>query len=155
MQCKNQCGVCVLCSGPDNLEGLSREYLKELVKLLRRRTDQIAAQIAPLLRQRSRMREEIEERTRQLEDTTRQLEKALVENKTLKKQPQEFYCPITHAVMKNPVFAVDGYTYEREAIERWFSYYDTSPITNEVLSSNKLTPNWNLRSQIASWNDAH
>ncbi|KAL3162656.1 Ankyrin repeat and SOCS box protein 16 [Trebouxia sp. C0009 RCD-2024] len=32
---------------------------------------------------------------------------------------QSFTCPITHAVMWDPVVASDGYTYERAAIEEW------------------------------------
>jgi len=33
--------------------------------------------------------------------------------------PPEFYCPITHEVMVDPVVAQDGHTYERQAIEEW------------------------------------
>lgn len=29
-------------------------------------------------------------------------------------------CPITHELMKDPVMATDGHTYEREAIMKWF-----------------------------------
>ena len=31
-----------------------------------------------------------------------------------------FLCPITREVMRNPVIAADGHTYERASIERWF-----------------------------------
>ena len=34
--------------------------------------------------------------------------------------PREFECSITLEVMVDPVVAADGYTYEREAIEKWF-----------------------------------
>eukprot|EP00814_Leptocylindrus_danicus_P011381 CAMPEP_0116006744 /NCGR_PEP_ID=MMETSP0321-20121206/1907_1 /TAXON_ID=163516 /ORGANISM="Leptocylindrus danicus var. danicus, Strain B650" /LENGTH=227 /DNA_ID=CAMNT_0003475349 /DNA_START=1013 /DNA_END=1693 /DNA_ORIENTATION=- len=33
--------------------------------------------------------------------------------------PREFECSITLEVMVDPVIAADGYTYEREAIEKW------------------------------------
>ena len=34
--------------------------------------------------------------------------------------PKNFICPITQAVMVDPVVTADGHTYEREAIEQWF-----------------------------------
>ena len=33
--------------------------------------------------------------------------------------PDNFRCPITTEVMQDPVFSMDGHTYEREAIETW------------------------------------
>lgn len=54
----------------------------------------------------------------------------------------EFYCPITHEIMQNPVVAADGYSYEKSAIEEWFqSGKETSPMTNEVLVHKLLIPN--------------
>lgn len=38
------------------------------------------------------------------------------------------HCPITHAVMVDPVLAPDGYTYERKAIERWVNLKHHSPM---------------------------
>lgn len=32
--------------------------------------------------------------------------------------------------MVDPVFAADGHTYEREAIEAWLQAHSTSPMTN-------------------------
>ena len=62
----------------------------------------------------------------------------------------EFWkCPLTHHVMRDPVVAADGYTYERCAAERWLSERLTSPTTGEPLSSKILTPNTTLRLQIA------
>ena len=54
-------------------------------------------------------------------------------------------CPITGVPMHDPVVAADGHTYERAAIERWFSEHDTSPLTGEVLPTTALFPNWALR----------
>ena len=34
--------------------------------------------------------------------------------------PVEFVCPITMELMRDPACAMDGHTYERAAIERWF-----------------------------------
>ena len=33
--------------------------------------------------------------------------------------PNEFYCPITGELMKDPVTEPEGHTYEREAIMKW------------------------------------
>ena len=33
--------------------------------------------------------------------------------------PSEFYCPISHEVMRDPVTATDGFTYERVEIQKW------------------------------------
>mmetsp|Transcript_22165 Transcript_22165/g.57833 ORF Transcript_22165/g.57833 Transcript_22165/m.57833 type:complete len:549 (+) Transcript_22165:57-1703(+) len=64
--------------------------------------------------------------------------------------PDNFLCPITCTVMEDPAVAADGHTYEREAIETWFRRRNTSPMTNQVIAPT-LLPNFNLRSQIASW----
>lgn len=39
----------------------------------------------------------------------------------------EFSCPITRELMRDPVIAADGHTYDREAIEMWLRNHDTSP----------------------------
>ncbi|XP_054708301.1 WD repeat, SAM and U-box domain-containing protein 1-like isoform X2 [Uloborus diversus] len=54
----------------------------------------------------------------------------------------EFYCPITHDVMRCPVVAADGYSYEMSAIQEWLDNgNETSPMTNEILTHKHLTPN--------------
>ncbi|KAF8791075.1 WD repeat, SAM and U-box domain-containing protein 1-like [Argiope bruennichi] len=54
----------------------------------------------------------------------------------------EFCCPITHEVMRDPVVAADGYSYEKQAIEEWLENgKETSPMTNEILAHKILTPN--------------
>mmetsp|Transcript_100607 Transcript_100607/g.224852 ORF Transcript_100607/g.224852 Transcript_100607/m.224852 type:complete len:192 (+) Transcript_100607:157-732(+) len=63
--------------------------------------------------------------------------------------PHEFKCPIVLTVMQDPVLAADGYTYEREAILRWFASGNShSPMTNAPLASQEVLPNFALRSQI-------
>ena len=73
-----------------------------------------------------------------------------------KEPPQELMCCITGALMVEPVTAVDGHTYERAAIEAWFKRFKlgekpTSPMTNEKLSSRRLIPSHNIRSQCHTW----
>uniref|UniRef100_A0A7S1Y301 U-box domain-containing protein n=1 Tax=Grammatophora oceanica TaxID=210454 RepID=A0A7S1Y301_9STRA len=63
----------------------------------------------------------------------------------------ELTCPITLAVMKDPVMAADGITYERAAIETVIQHAPPgsmakSPKTNLPLESHSLAENVNIRS---------
>jgi Mg-chelatase subunit ChlD len=70
--------------------------------------------------------------------------------------PHEFICPITTTLMVDPVLAVDGHSYERTAIEKWFKNHPAgdrggrvlSPMTNKPLKSLNLIPNITLRKLI-------
>ena len=62
-------------------------------------------------------------------------------------------CPITKDIMKYPVIAADGHTYEREAIEKWLAQRRTSPVTNQALARTELTPNHSIKSLIAAWHE--
>ena len=58
-------------------------------------------------------------------------------------------CPLTKQVMRDPVVAGDGYTYERSAIEHWLGQHTISPITRQPLpDSSDLVPNLTMRSAI-------
>jgi hypothetical protein len=60
-------------------------------------------------------------------------------------------CPITQEVMKDPVIAADGHSYERAAIEKWFKTKrapPTSPSTNLALPHTLLVPNHALKAAI-------
>ncbi|KAK9806977.1 hypothetical protein WJX72_009234 [[Myrmecia] bisecta] len=63
---------------------------------------------------------------------------------------EEMCCPITQELMRDPVIAEDGHTYDRAAMEQWLSKHDTSPMTNEALTSKALFPNLIVRRLIAS-----
>ncbi|XP_067352209.1 WD repeat, SAM and U-box domain-containing protein 1 isoform X2 [Channa argus] len=66
--------------------------------------------------------------------------------------PDEFLCPITRELMKDPVIAADGYSYEREAIESWINTKNrSSPMTNLPLLTTLLTPNHTLKMAIGRW----
>lgn len=43
---------------------------------------------------------------------------------------EHLFCPITHELPVDPVFARDGIVYERAAISQWFETSSTSPKTN-------------------------
>ena len=50
--------------------------------------------------------------------------------------------------MVDPVTTIDGFTYERSAIERWFNTRVSSPLTGLDLSSNYLVENKELAEKI-------
>lgn len=64
--------------------------------------------------------------------------------------PPEFVCPITRALMKDPVSTIDGQVFERAAIERWFRRHKTNPLTGQPVDSTVLVPNLPLASLIAT-----
>lgn len=49
-------------------------------------------------------------------------------------------CPISRSMMRDPVVAADGHSYEREAITAWLRMSDLSPMTGLVLPSKALLP---------------
>ncbi|KAH8070995.1 hypothetical protein JL720_11609 [Aureococcus anophagefferens] len=64
--------------------------------------------------------------------------------------PDKLVCQITFELMKDPVMAADGHTFERVAIEQWFATGQrTSPATNEPLPDTRLIPNLAVKSMIA------
>jgi hypothetical protein len=64
-------------------------------------------------------------------------------------RPEEFVCPITRELMRDPVLLQDGFSYEREAICAWFVHgRKSSPITNEPLSCAEIFPNRALKGAI-------
>ena len=69
--------------------------------------------------------------------------------------PPDEYCDMifTLELMKDPVVAADGFTYERKSIEQWFQTKNTSPNTGAALQHKNLIPNNSLRSQINQWNE--
>jgi len=67
--------------------------------------------------------------------------------------PPEFFDPITLELMTDPVIAMDGMSYERKSIERWFAEHDTSPITGGRIRDKILIPNFNLKSQMIAFKE--
>ncbi|XAR60568.1 Ubiquitin--protein ligase [Bertholletia excelsa] len=70
--------------------------------------------------------------------------------------PDDFRCPISLELMKDPVIVSTGQTYERSCIEKWLEAgHGTCPKTQQTLASTALTPNYVLRSLIAQWCEAN
>ena len=66
-----------------------------------------------------------------------------------KQQFRSMRCPISQKSMADPVFAPDGQSYERSAIEQWFSSgKNTSPATGATLLDQNLVPAFALRRAI-------
>lgn len=59
-----------------------------------------------------------------------------------------FICPLTKAVMKEPVIAADGRTYEKQALSAWLQQHNTSPVTGKALEHVLLVPNNVIKSLI-------
>ncbi len=60
----------------------------------------------------------------------------------------EFTCPITRELLRDPWLASDGHSYEQDAIEQWVLSKGTSPKTGQPLESRSLFPNHNLKRLI-------
>ncbi|OVA06251.1 Armadillo [Macleaya cordata] len=70
--------------------------------------------------------------------------------------PDDFRCPISLELMRDPVTISTGQTYDRVSIEKWLEAgHGTCPKTQEILSNMALTPNYVLRSLIAQWCEAN
>ncbi|XP_073159058.1 U-box domain-containing protein 14 [Henckelia pumila] len=66
--------------------------------------------------------------------------------------PDDFRCPISLELMKDPVIVSTGQTYERSCIQKWLDAgHKTCPKTQQSLLHTALTPNYVLKSLIALW----
>ncbi|KAG4389649.1 hypothetical protein AAZX31_06G126300 [Glycine max] len=67
---------------------------------------------------------------------------------------QSFYCPISLAIMADPVETSSGKTFERREIEKWFAEGNTlCPLTRLPLDTKILRPNKTLKQSIQEWKD--
>lgn len=62
--------------------------------------------------------------------------------------PNEFLCPITTEIMKDPVMLTDGHVYEKQAIKQWLTNHDTSPLTKVKVDKHIIIPCFVLRKLI-------
>mmetsp|Transcript_30890 Transcript_30890/g.47354 ORF Transcript_30890/g.47354 Transcript_30890/m.47354 type:complete len:519 (+) Transcript_30890:82-1638(+) len=59
--------------------------------------------------------------------------------------PSQLRCPITLELMTEPVVASDGNTYEKHALDRWFTKHTVSPLTGAPLPTLEYFPCHALR----------
>ncbi|KAK9052219.1 hypothetical protein SSX86_028847 [Deinandra increscens subsp. villosa] len=70
--------------------------------------------------------------------------------------PDDFLCPISLELIRDPVIVSTGQTYERSYIQRWINCGNTTcPKTQQKLQNLILTPNYVLRSLITQWCTLH
>ncbi|KAG5236824.1 hypothetical protein OIU76_011628 [Salix suchowensis] len=70
--------------------------------------------------------------------------------------PDDFLCPISLELMRDPVIVATGQTYERSYMQRWIDTGNsTCPKTQQKLEHFTLTPNYVLRSLITQWCAEH
>ncbi|KAH0890054.1 hypothetical protein HID58_052483 [Brassica napus] len=70
--------------------------------------------------------------------------------------PEDYFCPISKDIMRDPLVAADGFTYEAKNIRYWLNVgNNTSPQTGARLAHRDLTPNYTLRSLIMDWLQHH
>lgn len=68
---------------------------------------------------------------------------------TVLRDHPHFACPLSRVLMRDPVVAADGHSYERREIERHFaSGSRVSPVEGDALSGTGLIPNRNLKNEI-------
>lgn len=65
--------------------------------------------------------------------------------------PADFLCPISHAVMTDPVVSPAGVSYERAALGQWLRLRKTDPSTQGPLEMHDVYTNLSLRSMITTW----
>lgn len=61
----------------------------------------------------------------------------------------------TSTIFTDPVIAEDGFTYEREAITKWFNNNNRSPTSGKVLNLFILYTNNDMRSRCIEWKELH
>jgi hypothetical protein len=61
----------------------------------------------------------------------------------------------TMTIYNDPVVAIDGFTYERASITKWFNGSNKSPMTGQVLDTLKLYSNNEMKSRCIEWKEKH
>ena len=64
---------------------------------------------------------------------------------------KDWICPISFKLMKVPVVAEDGYSYEKTEIETWLQKNATSPMNRSAITNKKLYKNTALAVAIQAW----
>ena len=71
-------------------------------------------------------------------------------------EPDHLHCPITQVMFKDPVMLVSsGHTYERQAILRHLTLFNSDPVTNRNIKNNTIVINWVVRKSVEQWLDNH
>jgi hypothetical protein len=61
----------------------------------------------------------------------------------------------TMTIYNEPVVAIDGFTYEKTSITKWFNSSNKSPMTGQVLETLKLYSNNEMKSRCIEWKEKY
>ena len=61
----------------------------------------------------------------------------------------------TMTIYNDPVIALDGFTYEKTSITKWFNSSNKSPMSGQVLETLKLYTNYDMRFRCIEWKEKH
>jgi hypothetical protein len=75
----------------------------------------------------------------------------LVQNQVDSLIPEEFFCPVSLEMMRDPVVTTSGHSYERTAIERVLRSREEDPLTRQSCKLSDLRPNYSLKTAIDAW----
>src|SRR3569832_533287 len=78
----------------------------------------------------------------------------MLDNDELSK-PEEFNCPLTQDIMKQPKMTRTGHSFERDAILEWIRLHSTCPLTRKPLALHDLIPNRALEVKVQTWKSKH
>jgi hypothetical protein len=100
-----------------------------------------------------RHKEEIKENFKQLSASmNRNQDVSSSSQSILPNIPDEFRCPISLDLMKDPVIVASGHTYDRNSIAQWInSGHHTCPKSGKRLIHTSLIPNYALKSLVHQW----
>ena len=54
-------------------------------------------------------------------------------------------------MIRDPVIAADGETYERSALEAWLTHSNMSPVTGKPLKDKRIVSNITIRNAISAY----
>tara|TARA_B100000242_G_C42948076_1_gene439650 strand:+ start:314 stop:709 length:396 start_codon:yes stop_codon:yes gene_type:complete len=93
--------------------------------------------------------EELTKYLKSLDDNIERSAYSLEQLNNTERLLKSIYCPITNMPMQDPVIAPDGISYEKKAIQEWFTRKNTSPVSGKTFKHTFLIPNHNLRNVIS------
>ncbi|MEE9451597.1 MAG: U-box domain-containing protein [Gammaproteobacteria bacterium] len=122
--------------------------LGSLQRMLQPPEISLAQLLAPLTRPITAVKKSFDLDSKQVKPLQISAEKAKVSVLEALAIPDYYQCSITHQIMREPVMASDGFTYEEEAITQVINTTGKSPKTREALTDTKI-PNRGLISAIS------
>ncbi|TYJ16611.1 hypothetical protein E1A91_A10G266900v1 [Gossypium mustelinum] len=101
----------------------------------------------------SKLEDEVHKQAESEENDVRQVSGSVSKNTSVSfNVPDEFRCPISLDLMKDPVIVASGHTYDRSSIAQWINTgHYTCPKSGQRLIHMALIPNYALKSLLHQW----